>query len=126
MGCSTATAPGAALTFSSSEPRTAGVVYPPPPPVARVATSAVTVTGTLVAGNPCHRLLAGSTLAGRVLTITVSAPSTVPPGGGCVQVVAAFDYTATVRGLSAGPLVLRVVHGGVTAPVLDDTVTIPR
>lgn len=88
MGCSTATAPGAALTFSSSEPRTAGVVYPPPPPVARVATSAVTVTGTLV--------------------------------------VAAFDYTTTVRGLSPGPLVLRVVHGSGTAPVLDETATIPR
>jgi hypothetical protein len=67
-----------------------------------------TVTGTLAAPTPCHRLSASVTEARGEVDLRVAVRA--DPDAICAQVIASLGYTARVRGLPAGEYSVRVVH----------------
>lgn len=86
----------------------------------------VRVTGRLSAPDPCRNVTGALERSGDALTLRVS----VAPGADmCAQVIAAFEYTGVVSGLSPGAYTLRVVHtypqtGWDTETVLEESVRV--
>jgi len=67
----------------------------------------VAVEGAVTTPTPCYDLVGEASREGRTVTLTVEARR---KEGGCIQMIAAFGYRATVRGLPAGSYTLRVLH----------------
>lgn len=108
---------------------TTNVTSTPEPPTIAPAAGGVTVAGRIATGDPCHELAAAAAARDRVVTLTVTATRV---GEVCAAVVAAYDYTAAVRGLARGPYTVRVVHrydgtaaGRTEQQVAEQEITVP-
>lgn len=67
----------------------------------------VVVTGTIILPNPCHDVHLDAQTTQE--TLTVNLVSTPPTTGGCVAVLSAVDYRATIE-LTAAPTTITVNH----------------
>lgn len=67
----------------------------------------VAVEGSVTTPTPCYDLVGDASREGSTVTLTVEARR---KEGGCIQMIAAFGYDATIRGLPAGSYTLRVLH----------------
>ena len=67
----------------------------------------VEVEGAVTTPTPCYTLAGEARRDGQTVTLTLQAER---KEGGCIQVIAAFGYEATVRGLPPGRYTLRVLH----------------
>jgi hypothetical protein len=106
---------------ANGEPRT---------PTVASSSGEITVTGRLIASNPCQELSATAEWNEQgelVLTVTATAQNVI-----CIQSLGGFSYTATVRNLAPGAYHLVVVHANVSAgqqrrtdTVLETSVVVP-
>jgi len=77
------------------------------PSVARVASDTVQLSGTISTPNPCYEIKGALSAENSQLTLSVVATS---KGGFCIQMLAAFEYTATITDIPAGSYTISVVH----------------
>ena len=129
LACSASTAPDGSPLAVSFDVRQAGSTPAPAAPTVTAGSGGVVVAGRINTGDPCQDVTAGATREGTVVTLTVTATRV---GEGCIAVLAAFDYTAAVRGLASGRHTVRVVHrheglGGTvrTEQVAEQQITTP-
>jgi hypothetical protein len=96
------------------------------PSVARVASDTVQLAGTISTPNPCYEVTGTLSSDNRQLTLSVVATS---KGGFCIQMLAAFDYTATITDIESGSYTISVVHdypdAGWERKIRELTVAVP-
>lgn len=77
------------------------------PTLARVGSGTIEVTGAVATPTPCYTIGAELAAGERTLTLTLVASAR---DAACVQVLAAFEYSATVSGLEPGTYAMVVVQ----------------
>lgn len=87
---------------------TQGRPLPAEASVASTSAGTIVVEGTTPTPNPCYEFSGEARREGGAITLFVDAAQ--PPEMGCIQVIASFRYTATIRGVEAGEHEVRVVH----------------
>jgi hypothetical protein len=126
--CADAAGPEGGLPVAFDHRATTNVPSPPEPPTISPAAGGATVAGRILTGDPCQELTAAAAARDRIVTLTVTATRV---GEVCAAVVAAYDYTAAVRGLARGPYTVRVVHrydgtaAGRAEQVAEQEITVP-
>lgn len=78
-----------------------------PPTIERASSAALDLSGAIATPNPCYSIDARLAEDGRTLTLTLSANAT---GGICVQMLAAFQYSARITGLKPGHYTVVMVY----------------
>ena len=107
LACSASTAPDGSRLAVSFDVRAAGSTAGAVAPRVAASSGGVVVAGRISTGDPCQDVTARATREGNVVTLVVTATRV---GEGCIAVLAAFDYTAAVRGLASGRHTVRVVY----------------
>jgi hypothetical protein len=96
------------------------------PSVARVASDTVQLAGTISTPNPCYEVKGTLSSDSRQLTLSIVATS---KGGFCIQMLAAFEYTATITDIASGSYTISVVHdypdSGWERKIRELTVAVP-
>lgn len=77
------------------------------PTIARVSPGSVQVTGAIGTPTPCYTIDAGLDAKERALTLTLTASAR---DGACIQILAAFEYRATISGLESGSYTILVAQ----------------
>lgn len=114
VACHSPTAPTALPTAITAQ-RT----FQPPRSVSVLPTrEALSVTGTVTVNEPCYNFTATTLLLADTLQVTVHAQRrrNVP----CQQVLAAFDYEASVKSVPSAAYTLRLIYDRVGPPTFTE------
>lgn len=98
-------------------------------PTLRVGKGEVEILGQVRTPTPCYELSTSLLNTSNVITLTVTAKSTLTAGGVCTQVLVVRDYGVAIRHIPAGEYTVRVVHITDENPmpgiVLEQRVAVP-